>query len=104
MKRVTEEEDTDGEDYVYAVGEKKQPMCGLEIDGEYVELMLDSGASVNLVDEVLSKNLQRQNKNPLASQTANFLLRIIHTPTPARNHLRQGNRKIQHHISDPARS
>ena len=52
VKRVTEEEDTDEEDYVYAVGEKKQPMCRLKIDGEYVELMLDSGSSVNLVDEV----------------------------------------------------
>ncbi len=52
VKRVTEEENTDEEDYVYAVREKKQPMCRLEIDGEYVELMLDSGASVNLTDEV----------------------------------------------------
>jgi len=49
VKRVTEE-DTDEEDYVNAVGEKKQPMCTLEIDGEHVELMLDSGASVNLID------------------------------------------------------
>ena len=33
MKRVTEEEGTDDDDYVYAIGEKKQPMCRLEIDG-----------------------------------------------------------------------
>ena len=51
VKRVTDE-DTDEEDYVPTVGEKKQPMCRLEIDGEPVELMLDSGASVNLIDEV----------------------------------------------------
>ena len=39
VKRVTEEEGTDDDDYVYAVGEKKQPMCRLEIDGEYLDII-----------------------------------------------------------------
>ena len=65
MKRETEEEDTDKEDYVYAIGEKKQPMCRLEIDGEHVELMLDSGASVNLIDEVTYQRIYKGKAKPL---------------------------------------
>ena len=94
MKRGTEEEeeDTDEEVYVYAVGKKKQPMCRLEIAGEYVALMLDSRGSVNLVDEVTYQRIYKGNSS--ASQTANFILWIIHTPTPARNHSRQVNCKM----------
>ena len=104
VTRVTEEEDTDEEDYVYAVGEKGQPMWRLDIDGEYVELMLDSGASVNLIDEVTYRRVYKgKAKNPSTSQTASFLLWITHTPTPVRNYSRQDNCKIQQHISDPAR-
>ena len=99
MKRVTEEDGTDEDDYVYAVGEKKQPRSRLEIDGEYLEMMLDSaGASVNLIPEVtytIPKNLQGQSKNSKTSQTANFLLRVTRTPTPARNNSRQDNCKIE---------
>ena len=66
MKHVTEEEDTDEEDYVYAVGELKQPMCRLKIDGEYVELMLDCGASVNFVDEVTYQRIYKGKAKTLA--------------------------------------
>ncbi|XP_067045446.1 uncharacterized protein [Acropora muricata] len=59
VKRVTEEEGTDDDDYVYAIGEQKQPMCRLEIDGKYLEMMLDSGASVNLIDEVTYKRIYK---------------------------------------------
>ena len=59
MKRVREEEGTDDDDYIYAVGEKKQPMSRLEIDGEYLEMMLDSGASVNLIDEVRTREFTK---------------------------------------------
>ena len=59
VKRVTEEEGTDDDDYVYAVGEKKQPMSRLEIDGQYLEMMLDSGASVNLIDEVRTREFTK---------------------------------------------
>lgn len=103
---MTEEEGTDEDDYVYAVGEKKQPMSRLEIDGEYLEMMLDSGASVNLIDEVtytVPKNLEMQSKNSRISQTANFVLRITHIPSPARNNSRQDNYKIQQEIGDLAR-
>ena len=58
VKRATDE-DTDEEDYVYAVGEKKRPMCRLEIDGEHVERMLDSGALVNLIDEVTYQRIYK---------------------------------------------
>ena len=64
VKRVTEEDDTDEEDFVYAVGEKKQPMCRLKIDGEYVELMLDSGASVNLIVEVTYRRVTKAKQKP----------------------------------------
>ena len=59
VKRGTEEEGTDDDDYVYARGEKKQPMCRLEIDREYLEMMLDSGAPVNLIDEVTYKRIYK---------------------------------------------
>ena len=59
VKRMTEEKGTDDDDYVYAVGEKKQPMCRLEIDREYLEMMLDSGASVNLIDEVTYERIYK---------------------------------------------
>ena len=82
---------------------KKQPICRLEIDREFLELMLDSRASINLIDKVSDqKNLRKQSKTPTVSQAPNFLLWIIHTPTPVTNHLHQVNCKIQHHISDSA--
>ena len=49
VKRMTEEEGTDDDDYVDAVGEKKQPMSRLEIDGEYLEMMLDTNFSDSTV-------------------------------------------------------
>ena len=44
---------------MYAVGEKKQRICRLEIDGEHVELMLDSEASVNLIEEVTYQRIYK---------------------------------------------
>ena len=69
VKRVTEEEGTADDDYVYAVGEKKQPMCILEIDGEYLEMMLDSGASVNLIDEVTYERIYKGKARTLEQAT-----------------------------------
>jgi len=96
VKRVTEEEDTDEEDYVYAVGEKKQPMCRLEIDGEYVELMLDSAASANLIDEVTYQRIYKGKAKPLeqakrqifsyGSPTPLPLLGTIHAKITAKSH------------------
>lgn len=81
MKRVTEE-DTDEEDYVYAVGEKKQPMCRLEIDGEYVELMLGSGASVNLIDEVTYQRIYKGKAKPLEQAKRRIFSYGSPTPLP----------------------
>ena len=36
------------ENYIY---NKKPPMCEVQINGKAVEMMLDTGASVNLLDE-----------------------------------------------------
>ena len=82
VKRVTEKEDTDEEDYVYAIGEKKQPMCRLEIDGEYVELMLDSGASVNLIDEVTYQRIYKGKVKPLEQSKRRIFSYGSPTPLP----------------------
>ena len=76
------EEDTDEEDYVYTVGEKKQPMCRLEIEGEYVELMLDSGASVNLVDEVTNQRIYKGKAKTLAQAKRRIFSYGSPTPLP----------------------
>ena len=81
VKRM-KEEDTDEEDYVYAVGEKKQPMCRLEIDGEYVERMLDSGASVNLVDEVTYQRICKGKANTLVQAKRRIFSWGLPTPLP----------------------
>ena len=48
-------QDSDEEyEYVYTVNyaeSKKPPMCKVQIDGNVVEMMIDSGASVNFLDE-----------------------------------------------------
>ena len=79
---MTEEEDTDEEDYVYAVGEKRQPICRLEIDGEYVELMLDYGASVNLVDEVTYQRIYKGKAKTLAQAKQRIFSYGSPTPLP----------------------
>ena len=94
---MAEEEDTGEEDYVYAVGEKKQPMCRLEIDGEYVELMLDSGASVNLIDEVTYQGIYKGKVKTLSQAKRRIFSYGSPTPLPLLG------TKIQHHTSDPAR-
>ena len=41
-------------EYVYTINyqeNKKPTMCQLQINGKTVEMMIDSGASVNLLDE-----------------------------------------------------
>ncbi|XP_044174258.1 uncharacterized protein LOC122957876 [Acropora millepora] len=80
VKRVTEEEGTDDDDYVCAIGEKKQPMCRLEIDGEYLEMMLDSGASVNLIDEVTYKRIYKGKAKTL--EQAKWRIFSYGSPTP----------------------
>ena len=103
MKRVTEEEGTDDDDYVYAVGEKEQPMCRLEIDGEYLEMMLDSGASVNLIDEVTYERIYKGKAKTLEQAKRRIFSYGSPTPTPARNNSGRDNCKIKKHIRNPAR-
>ena len=51
-KPLMKDKDTDEEDeHVYTVGRDKQPMCQVKIDEKQVEMMVDSGASVDLIDE-----------------------------------------------------
>ena len=76
------DEDTDEEDYVYAVGEKKQPMCRLEIDGEHVELVLDSGASVNLIDEVTYQRIYKGKAKTLEQAKRRIFSYGSPTPLP----------------------
>ena len=56
MAFVETDEISDEEyEYVYTVNHqenRKPPMCQLEINGKSVEMMIDSGASVNLLDEI----------------------------------------------------
>ena len=82
VKRVTEEEGTDEDDYVYAVGETKQPMCSLEIDGEYLEMMLDSGASVNLMDKVTYQRIYKGKAKTLEQAKRRIFAYGSPTPLP----------------------
>ena len=53
VKHITQ--DTDDEyEYVYSVknqGNKQPPTCQLQIEGKTVDMMIDSGASADLIDE-----------------------------------------------------
>ena len=75
-----EEEGSDDDDYV--VGEKKQPMCRLEIDGEYLEMMLDSGASVNLIDEVTYERIYKGKAKTLEQAKGRIFSYESPTPLP----------------------
>ena len=86
VKRVTEEEGTDDDDYVYAVGEKTQPMCRLEIDGEYVEMMLDSGAPVNLIDVVKYERIYKGKAKTLEQAKRRIFSYGSPTPLPLLGH------------------
>ena len=53
--------DTDVEDeYVYTVGCDKQPMCQGKIDEKQVEMMVDSGASFDLINEKTFRELYKE--------------------------------------------
>ena len=82
VKRVTEEEGTDDDDYVYAVGEKEQPMCRLEIEGEYLEMMLDSGPSAYLIDEVTYKRIYKGKAKTLEQAKRRIFSYGSPTPPP----------------------
>ena len=57
-------------------------MCRLEIDGENVELMLNSGASVNLVDEVSYQRIYKGKAKTLAQAKQRIFSYGSSTPLP----------------------
>jgi len=60
-------------EYVYTIdyqGNKKPPMCQLQTNGKAVEMMIDSGASVNLLDEMTFQRIDSSgNENPKPTHT-----------------------------------
>ena len=94
--------DTDVEDeYVYTVGRDKQPMCQGKIDEKQVEMMVDSGASVDLIDEKTFRELYKE-KAPEKKQAQNFLLRLTDTPTPTENCQGRNIHQCQQHTNNLA--
>ena len=110
VKHITQ--DTDDEyEYVYSVnnqGNKQPPTCKLQIEGKTVDMMIDSGASVNLIDETTfqvindhrGKILEQTNNRiyPYGSTTPLPLLGTITanikaqtTSTKAQLHVVKGN-------------
>ena len=45
---------------MYTVGRDKQPMCQVKIDEKQVKMMVDSGASVDLIDENTFRELYKE--------------------------------------------
>ena len=59
--------ESEGSDYVFTVrGEKsKKPICKVKINNQSVEMLIDTGSSVNVLDKTLLKECyQEQNWNP----------------------------------------
>ena len=97
MHRDTDEED----EYVYTVGRDKQPLCQVKIDEKQVEMIVDSGASVDLIDENTFRELYK-GKAPEKNQAQNFLLRFTDTPTPTGNCQGRNIRQCQQHTNNLA--
>ena len=77
-------EDTEDENYFYTIGRDKQPTCKVTIDEQQVEMMIKTGASVDLMKESTlgSYTKGRYQKPP----SAEFAPRIIDTSTCAEKH------------------
>ena len=59
-KHVTFEDTAENDEYVYTIGGDKQPTCKVKIDGKQIEMMVDSGASVDLMDEGTFRELYKR--------------------------------------------
>ena len=57
--QVTHRDTYEEDEYVYTVGRDKQPMSQVKIDEKQVEMMVDSGASVDLIDENTFRELYK---------------------------------------------
>ena len=77
-KHVTFEDTAENDEYVYTVGGDKQQTCKVKIDGKKMEMMVDPGASVNLMDERTYRELYKR-KVPEANKRRIF---SYGSPTP----------------------
>jgi len=66
----TEEISDEGYEYVYAINRqenRKPPICQLQVNGKSVEMMIDSGAFVNLLDEITFARIKSHGNESLRS-------------------------------------
>ena len=61
-KHLTHQDPGEEVEHVYTVGRDKQPRCKVMIDGKQVEILVDSGASVDLIDEKSFRELYKDKK------------------------------------------
>ena len=59
-KHATFEDMAENDEYVYTIGDDKQPTCKVKIYGKQMEMMVDSGASVDLMDERTFRELYKR--------------------------------------------
>ncbi|KAK3720930.1 hypothetical protein QZH41_014537, partial [Actinostola sp. cb2023] len=85
QENVTQDDDED-ELYAYTIGSnarnKKSPMCQLQVDGRKIQLMIDSGASVDLIDEVTFKEINKDNRKKLEKTNHRIYSYGTDTPLP----------------------
>ena len=78
---------TSDEEYEYVCTinyqeKKKSPMCQLQINGKTVEIMIDSGASVNLLDETTFQKINSSGDENLKPTHTNIYSCGCETPLP----------------------
>ena len=79
----TSQESDEEYECVYTVNyaeSKKPPMCRVQIDGNVVEMMIDSGASVNLLDETTFQRINNSGNKTL--RPAHNKIYSYGSPTP----------------------
>ena len=72
-------------EYVYTINyqeNKKPPMCQLQINGKAVEMMIDSGASVNLLDETTFQRINSSGNGNLRPTHTKIYSYGCETPLP----------------------
>ena len=72
-------------EYVYTINyqeNKKPPMCQLQINGTILEMMIDSGASVNLLDETTCQRMNSSGNESLKPTHTKIYSYGCETPLP----------------------
>ena len=72
-------------EYVYTINyqeNKKPPMCQLQINGKEVEMLIDSGASVNLLDEMTFQRIDSSGNENLKRTHTKIYSYGCETPLP----------------------